>query len=889
MSDRGRKAAERWAQLTYTSFDTGSGRGGWQVKEIRGILTEAEEETLRSRIVTSFEPVDALPQFPSPDDIAAQPRRLVYGPLDASGSFAYWHAVQSGLDGTGRPGNVFSHVVLDRHPAHESAAVRPIESWRRGWLAPFGQQDVVAAALGVAPPLVVEPGAARAAAVAFLLDPSVWRVGVFSVLLDAVAEALRGGRPVVLVVEDPDEAALWVTGVSAFLSAGTSRRLSFSLFERSTGLDLAFRRGVLLAALPRADASALTDSQTSGAIIIDSAESPSLGDLGGADSVTARGSRVAVTAWSAMAQVVLQDPDTALRTLSRVDAVSNEIGDRGLSVDWPLAMAVATRSDELADAREEAAAVLRDSTPARVIDHDGLWSAMHDLTDGMFGSSTGEVWRFLEACAPGTTITALASAVYVGRALRDLPWLTGSSAAPAPTAFTPVSRVETAAAETVAAMTDRLSAAAVTVDDAVAAVRLVDFLVRSGLSGAADQGSEILLEVAVAPLVVVDGVDVPRALMTRAGPLAPGTARLLREVVASAERVQTGPIGGVLLPDVLAWLYPEGAAVSVDPATGRLGSLDREYVIQCARNGDVGGAADLRASIVREVLERNAGGDSVITALGTAMPPWSVREALSIEVDRPGTLPDRAVVGALAVRPADAAEMLELARQVSATRSGVAFDAADFRLQAQKIRDEGVDRQISILSPLVRLLDDHRTYFPGAEEAIVAAAVTAVVLRGLNATFGVVLEQRLTEIARAVDSVALARILDLTFEAKVLGQDDMPAIAEIGVRGISGFPVPFPATKPRDVVARSTTRDGSRVASILLQVGLEHAWAATAEQLPDVVARSLHRADGSLPVSDAKRWTRDYLDDVTGADAQSKSRSSLLGRLGSRQNKKEDS
>jgi hypothetical protein len=881
--------AERWAQLTYTSFDTGIGRGGWQVKEIRGVLTAEEEETLRSRIVTSFEPIEPLPQFPSPEDIGAQPRRLVYGPLDNSGSYAYWHAVQSGLDGTGRPGNVFSHVVLDRHPGDDSARVRPIDSWRRGWLAPFGQPDVVSAALGIAPPLGVEPGAARSAAVEFLLDPTVWRIGVFGVLLDAVAEALRGGRPVVLVVDDPDEAALWVSGVSAFLSPGTSRRLSFSLFERATGLDLAFRRGTLLAAVPRSDSSTLNESQASGAIVIDSAESPSLGDLGGADSVTVHGSSVPVTAWSSMAQVVLQDPDTARLALARIDEVSEEVGDVGLSVEWPLAMTVATLGDRFADAREEAAAVLRDSTPARVIDHDGLWSAMQDLTEGMFGSSTGEVWRFLEASAPDRTITSLASVVYVGRALRDLPWLTGSSPAPAPSQFTSVSRLETAATEAMAAMIDRLSATERRLDDAVAAVRLVDFLVRSGLSVATGERSEILLEIAVAPVVVLDGVQGPRALVMRSGPLALRTARLLRDVVASQERLQTGPIGAVLLPDVLSWLYPEGSTVAVDPATGRLDCLDREYVIQRARDGDVAGAADLRPSIVREVLERGAGGQPVIEVLGTSMPHWSVRQVLDIESIWPGTLPGQAVCGALSLRVADEAEMLELALQVSATRSGEAFDAADFRLQAQKIRAEGVDRQVSILSPLVRLLDEHEMDVTGAEEVVVAAATAAVVLSGRNARLGAILEQRLTEIAAAVDSVALARIFDRTFETKVLGKDHVPAIAEIGVRGLSGFPVPFPATKPRDIVARSTTRDGSRVASILLQVGLEHAWAATAELLPDVVASSIHRADGSLPVSDAKRWIRDYLDDVTGADPTSKSRSSLLGRLGSRQSKKEGS
>ena len=46
----------RWAQLTYTSFDSGTGgAGGWGVKDSTGGITDSEIEGIRSRIATSVE------------------------------------------------------------------------------------------------------------------------------------------------------------------------------------------------------------------------------------------------------------------------------------------------------------------------------------------------------------------------------------------------------------------------------------------------------------------------------------------------------------------------------------------------------------------------------------------------------------------------------------------------------------------------------------------------------------------------------------------------------------------------------------------------------------------------------------------------------------------
>lgn len=116
----------RYAQLTYTSYDDGSGRGGWQVKQETGGLDAVEQQSLTARILTRFDLLPVMPDFPTPEQTAARPARLSYAPLPAvgAGHAAYWHTVDAGRDASGRPGNVFAHVVLDRDVSAPSP-VRP--------------------------------------------------------------------------------------------------------------------------------------------------------------------------------------------------------------------------------------------------------------------------------------------------------------------------------------------------------------------------------------------------------------------------------------------------------------------------------------------------------------------------------------------------------------------------------------------------------------------------------------------------------------------------------------------------------------------------------------------------------------------------------------------
>ena len=168
----------RWGQLTYASFDPDNGAGGWQVMSTAGELSDGEIESLRQRIVTRFDSDTPLGAFPNAAELEAMPRRLTYI-CDGRGQGAYWHSTMAGRDATGRPGNVFSHVLLDRATAQPTPAIRPIEIWRSpGLLCPFGPEQVREAVLreDAIPSFGASLG--RQDVLDFLFDQTEWRVGL---------------------------------------------------------------------------------------------------------------------------------------------------------------------------------------------------------------------------------------------------------------------------------------------------------------------------------------------------------------------------------------------------------------------------------------------------------------------------------------------------------------------------------------------------------------------------------------------------------------------------------------------------------------------------------------------------------------------------------------
>ncbi len=410
----------RFGQLSYTSFDRpgGAGGGGWQVKQTIGGLDAGEEERLREGVVTRFESVPPIPRFPNADEVRRRPRRLMYAPGTGTTGF-YWHTVPAGADASGRPGNVFAHALLDRRT--DSADItRPIERWgAREWLTPYGSEDVATAEFSRFDP-APSGRTSRDATLGFLLDPTTWRIGIFSVLLDAVARALNRGSPVVLGCADPDNAAHWIAAVSHFMSPGTSRCFGWSTFDRLHTVADAVARGAHLVAVPLED----LPGDTPGCVVFGENESTDLGELDGEPHCVDNGDMVPVTPWSLMAQTVLVDESVAARTLGLQDEIATKVGDHRLSPMWPLAMAVVADST-LHDSLDEATTVLLEQSPDAVTESE-FASLIVDVVDRNLGDTVDEAARALgrwhedDGLAP--VVRSLAGRVFAYRVFHDRAW-----------------------------------------------------------------------------------------------------------------------------------------------------------------------------------------------------------------------------------------------------------------------------------------------------------------------------------------------------------------------------------------------------------------------------------------------------------------------------------
>lgn len=401
----------RYGQLAYTSFDAAGSVGGWQVKETSGELTPEETQLLLAGVRTVFRPVEPPPAYPTAEQLEQVPRRLAYRRTEQSGA-AYWHTVPAGSDSIGRPGNVFAHALLDRTPDPRR---RAIEWWRSPqWLHPYGAAAVARATLTDVDPT---PGGVvtKDSVVAFALDTSTWRLATLFGLLDAVAAALDGGAPVVLGVESADSAAQWIGLISFLMSPGTAAKLSFSTFDRAD--QLSPHGGQVLTAVPIADLGAIP----SGLVAISESETMSLGELGGEPHRTAGGHTVAVTPWSAMAQVVLLDPGSARRLLDDIDGVAEQVRDDGLHPAWPMAMAVTGRP-EFSDAEMEAHEVIAAHSPPGIAVGSVAARTIAGVLSAAVGTTTADAWRAVQELPEGPG-AVFADTTYLCRAIEDDTWL----------------------------------------------------------------------------------------------------------------------------------------------------------------------------------------------------------------------------------------------------------------------------------------------------------------------------------------------------------------------------------------------------------------------------------------------------------------------------------
>lgn len=413
----------RWSQLTYTSFDRHDGRGGgWQVKDVTGEIGEADRRLLCGRVATQFDPGVDLPRFPTPAEVAELPHQMVHSPMRLADGQAQvtWHTAPAGLDASGRPGNVFAHVLVDRDP-DPTDGIRPIERWRsHQWLVPFGAEAVLAAELGDVP----GPGHIdRRTVASWLFAPRQWRTNTLAAICDALWARRADGRPVVIATEDVDEAANWIAAVSLCTSVGAASELSFTTLERASGLRHAISYGLELICVPHLDAPALLRDDS--IVLIDTSDHVELGDLHGAH-LSGRGDRIEVTAWSAMMLEMFADPESLVTSVERMDRAAAEVGDRDLHPAWPMAVLVSQDGD--GDLRTEAMGIVAAHSPATL-----KGSSLYDGVIGGLRAETGstqEAWNHVVAQGAhddepeeDQVLAEAAVTSYADRALADGEWL----------------------------------------------------------------------------------------------------------------------------------------------------------------------------------------------------------------------------------------------------------------------------------------------------------------------------------------------------------------------------------------------------------------------------------------------------------------------------------
>ncbi|MGW5152495.1 GAP1-N2 domain-containing protein [Rhodococcus koreensis] len=579
----------RYAQLTYTSYaatDTSGGvRSGWQTKQHSPGISDSEKTLLLDWISTQLEPVTPLPPFPTQADIERLPRRLLYVPLPGNRA-VYCHTVLAGADPAGRPGNIFAHLLLNRD---NSGSERPIELWgSQDWLTPYGQTNVGAAEFESALPRPRTGSVAtRTAALDFILDPDTWRIGVLSVLLDAVKHALRGGPRIVLACETPASAARWIAAVSHFMPAVAARDLGWSTFDRAATVAATLRRGLHVVAVPVQDASAIEDDERR--VLIDVTADVVSGELGGADHRTNRGARITVTEWSELAQLVLggHDVGDAGHTLADADSVADSLGRQVPSVEWPLAMAVA-RDTRYRDSWATAGRLIEAQSPDRLqLEQPQLWESVAGARALALGATVEDAGRALLATEPARKSSRFIWETFVERALRDPEWVRAERRDyPAAFAREPgqgparLTGAARAAAESILAQAHAVTAGTQQAYDAgVAAVRLLELLAHAGLTGyEIDPRMQAALD-RVLPDLLPDPDRGPR-FVDEVGPV--GESTRIEFVLPCLDPTQLSsrvPLGERIPAEVARWLVgPDMASFSALAANPRLIHSPAYYV-----------------------------------------------------------------------------------------------------------------------------------------------------------------------------------------------------------------------------------------------------------------------------------------------------------------------
>lgn len=412
------------AQLSYASVDRGGGRGGWQVKELLGDLSADVVQQILHDIPAQLPTPNDAGRFVSRQELEKWPRRLLYRALDDVDVRIVIHSAAAGADRSGRPGNVFSHVlVLDR----EQSRSYPISLWRSAdWLTPFGPDGVSEATLREGPFRASSELAADVQV--FLAGGDAWRTGILAVLLDLVGAAMRGGKAPVLLVGSADEAAGWVKAVSVCLPPKAAGEFFFSTLEPPLQASAMATRLHLICVLRSElglDRSAFEDL-----VVLDADVDVEVGTSNGQPHVLGDGIEVPAGEWS---QAVFDYLTPGVDLTTRVEglaALEQGICGQATNPAWWLWAYIVGEDPAALD---EGATLLARYAPPDVDQNQTVMPLVNRAMALTMGTTTAERWAVLEEMLRHGTrgVTARsATEQYLTLALSDGPWLLQHPALP---------------------------------------------------------------------------------------------------------------------------------------------------------------------------------------------------------------------------------------------------------------------------------------------------------------------------------------------------------------------------------------------------------------------------------------------------------------------------
>ena len=296
--------ATRWAQLTYASFDRADGSpGGWQEKDIVGDPTDEERRTLRRYVMSQFSYHGTLPKFATPEQVAALPVRFAYHAPDNERPGIYAYAVNAGVDSTGRPGNVYSHILMDRNPD----TMRPIDLWRSPSFArPANVDDILHTQIAETPQNMQ-------AGNLHMITQVLQTQGYTEPIL-AAADALMNTQhkgTVVLVSDRQDWSAIVIMAVQYLMSPSLARTVNWSVYERARDI----RSNMQIVAVPECDREDV--QRMDHAYVICDGDIPR---IEGDQHVLGQSRAIPVTAFSTLIRACLAQPH---ELASRLEALTN--------------------------------------------------------------------------------------------------------------------------------------------------------------------------------------------------------------------------------------------------------------------------------------------------------------------------------------------------------------------------------------------------------------------------------------------------------------------------------------------------------------------------------------------------------------------------------------